>query len=92
MISDNMDNIRYRAVIRYLGLKGLTPKHIFEDMVVTVGENAPSYSMVKKWDAEFKRGRDSLEDDLRRRRPVAVTTQEAIGQIHDIIMADRHGV
>ena len=36
MVSDNMDNI-----------KGLTPKEIHEDMVVTLGENDPSYSMVK---------------------------------------------
>ena len=32
--------------INYLGLKGLTPKEIHEDMVVTLGEDAPSYSMV----------------------------------------------
>ena len=47
MVSDKRD-ISHRAVIRYLGLKGLTPKEIHEDMVVTLGENAPSYSMVKK--------------------------------------------
>ena len=45
--------------------------------------------MVKKWDAEFKCGRESLEDDPRKRRPVTVTTQETIAKIHDIIMADR---
>ena len=28
--------------------EGLTPKEIHEDMVVTLGENAPSYSMVKR--------------------------------------------
>ena len=62
MVSDNMDNIRHC----YLGLSGLTPKEIHEDMVVKLGENAPSYSMVKKWVAEFKR----LEDDPYPRRPV----------------------
>ena len=39
-------------------------------MVVTLGENAHSYSLVKKWDTEFKRDRDSLEDDPRQRRLV----------------------
>ena len=57
-----MDNINHRAYIRYLSLKGLTPKEIHEDMVVTLGENAPSYSLVKKWDAEFKRGRRPLSE------------------------------
>lgn len=48
----------------------LSPKEVQEDMVATPGEGAPSYSTVKKWAAEFKRGRGSLEDDL-----VTVTTQ-----------------
>ena len=42
--------------IRYLDLKGLTPKKIHEDMVVTLGENVTSHNVVKKWEAEFKRG------------------------------------
>ena len=89
MVSDNMDNISHCVVIRYLGLKGLTHKEIHEDMVVKLGENAPLYSMMKKWAAEFKRDRECLEDDPRPRRSVTVTTQETIGKIHDIIMADR---
>ena len=82
-----MVNISHCVVIRYLGLLGLTPKEIHEDMVVTLGENTHSYSMVKKWDAEFNCGRDNLEDDPRRRL-VTVTTKEIIAKIHDIIMAD----
>ena len=78
-----MDIISHRAAIRYLGLKGLTPKEIHEDMVVKLRENAPSYSMVKTWAAKFKRGMESLEDDPRPRRPVTVTTQETITKIHD---------
>ena len=38
MVSDNMHNISHRAVIRYLGLKGLTYKEIHEDMVVILVE------------------------------------------------------
>ena len=34
-----MDNISHRAVIRYPGLTGLTPKEIHEDMVVTLGQD-----------------------------------------------------
>ena len=44
----NMDKVGHYAVIHYLDLKGLTPKKIHEDMVVTLGENALSYSMAKK--------------------------------------------
>ena len=88
MVSDNLDNISHRAVIRYLGLVGLTSKEIDKDMVVTLGKNSPPYTMVK-CDAELKRGRDNLEEDRCERRPVTVTTQETIAKIHDITTADR---
>jgi hypothetical protein len=32
-------------------------------MRTILGEPAPSYTTVKKWVAEFKRGRESIEDD-----------------------------
>ena len=84
-----MDNISHRAVIRYLGLKGLTPKEIHEDMVVTLEEHAPSYSIEKKWNVEIKRSRDSLEDEPRQRKLVTVTTQKTIAKIYGIIISDR---
>lgn len=84
-----MDNVANRSVIRYLCLKGLTPKEVHDDMVETLGAEAPSYSTVKKWAAEFKRGRESLEDDPRSGRPATVTTEESIDKIHDMILADR---
>ena len=64
MSSDNMD-ISQRAVIRYLGLKDLPPQETWWSNY--------ERSMVKKWAAEFKRGREILEDDPRPRRPVTVT-------------------
>ncbi|XP_028270394.1 histone-lysine N-methyltransferase SETMAR-like [Parambassis ranga] len=84
-----MDNVSLRAIIRYLGLKGLSPKEVHKDMVATLGAGAPSYSMVKKWAAEFKRGRENLEDEPRSGRPVTVTTQETIDKIRNIILTDR---
>ena len=38
------------------------PKEIHEDFMETLGKESP-YSTVKKWAAEFKRGRWSVEDD-----------------------------
>ena len=55
MVSDNKDKISHRAVIRYLSLKGLTHKE-------KLREDAPLYSMVKKWGTDFKRGRENLEE------------------------------
>jgi len=58
----NMDKFQKRAVIKYLFLKGMFGKAI-HDMLATLGDNAPVYSVVKIWLAEFKRGRNSVEDE-----------------------------
>ena len=58
-------------------------------MVATLGKDAPSYATVKRWVAEFKRGRQSLEDDPRPGRRVTVATPEIVNKVHDIVMTDR---
>jgi len=84
-----MDNYENRAVIRYLHKKGMTPKEIHDDMLSTLGTSAPSYATVKKWVAEFKRGRETLDDDPRSGRPRTSTTDEMVEKVHDMVMADR---
>ena len=49
-------------------------------MVVTLGKDALSYATVKRWVAEFKRGRQSLEDDPCPGRPVTVATPEMVNR------------
>ena len=71
--------INHHVVICYLGL----------DMMVKLGENVPSYSIMKKWAAKFKHVRESLEHNPCPRRSVTITTQETIAKFHDIIKADR---
>ena len=81
--------VRFRAVIDCLQNKELESKANYENLVNNCSENAPSYSVIKKWAAEFKRGRESLEDDHRCGRPVRVGTQENITKALDIVMRDR---
>jgi histone-lysine N-methyltransferase SETMAR len=47
------------------------------------------FSTIKKWAAEFKRGRTSLEDDPREGRPKSATTPEIIEQVLDMVLDDR---
>ena len=70
MVCDNMDNISHRVVIHYRDVTAFTPEKVNESMVVTLREDDPLYSMVKKWTAESKRGRESLEEDPNPKRPV----------------------
>ena len=84
-----MDKIWHCGVIKYLQKKRLTTKEIHADMVSTLGDDAPALLTVKKLAVEFKRGRESLEDDSRSGRPSTATTQENIDRIHQMVMNDR---
>ena len=73
--------VEYRTVIRYLHLKGKTGKDKHVELVYVYGSSATSYSQVKFWVAEFKRGRTSLEDEARSRLPVDATDEEMCNKV-----------
>ena len=56
-------NTEFIAVIKFLTKEGAKAKEIHWRMADVYGDSSPKYSTVAKWSAEFKRGRDSLEDD-----------------------------
>jgi histone-lysine N-methyltransferase SETMAR len=60
-----MDKIEYRAVIKFFVKEGLTPSEIHSKFIKVYEDSFPSFSTIKKWAAEFKRGSTSLEDDPR---------------------------
>ncbi|GFV54175.1 HTH_48 domain-containing protein [Trichonephila clavipes] len=84
-----MDKIEYRAVIRYLSLKGNMPTQIKDELDFVYGDSVPSFTTVKFWAAEFKRGRKSLGDDERSGRPNTATTDETIAKVHQMGLDDR---
>ena len=84
-----MEFSELRAVIKYLRIKGLTRKAVHEELTATLLEDAPSYSMVKKWYSEFAHGRTSTEDADRPGRPVDVTTPETVEKVLNLILSDR---
>ena len=62
--------VEYRAVIRYLYLKGKTGKEIHSELASVYGSSAPSYAQVEFWVGKFKHGKMSLEDEARSGRPL----------------------
>ncbi len=71
----NFENFEHRSVIKFLTKEGAAPKDIHQRLVNVYGDLAPSKTTVKKWAAEFKRGRESIEDDPHRRRLPKIALQ-----------------
>ena len=83
-------SIDIRAVIKFLTKEGAKAKEIHWRMAdVYGGDSSPKYSTVAKWSAEFKRGRDSLEDDTRPGRPAVVISQEMIDCVERLMLNNR---
>lgn len=81
--------VEKRSVINYLFSKYMGAKEIFDELTQTMANDCPSYSTVKSWVAEFRRGRKSTEDEERCGRPKTVVTPETVDRVHDMIIADR---
>ena len=81
--------VEYRAVIRYLYLKGKTGKEIHGNLTDVYGSSTPSYAQVKFWVGEFKSGRTSLEDEARSECPLDATNEEMCKKVRDLVYSDR---
>ena len=78
----DFNKIRYRTAMESLTLENV---QIHNRMIVVYGENAPSYATVKRWAAEFRRGRTSLEDG----RPSDAVCEENCHTVENIVMQNR---
>ena len=58
-------------------------KEIHDDMDKTLGKGSPCSFTVKKWVADFKRGRQNTDDDTWTGRPKAATTDTKMEGIID---------
>lgn len=80
--------IEHRAVIKFLTKQGKSQKIIHEEMVAVYQDSAPSLSTVQKWSSEFKRGRESIEDDPRSGGPVSALTEENVKKVEKLVLED----
>jgi len=53
------------------------------------GDPLPSMKTLRYWFNEFKHGCTSIFDEKRPGHPADVVTEEIVGKVHDIILADR---
>lgn len=88
-MASTVEKIGYRAVIHFLTRENVPPKEIYQRMVRVYGNECPSYTTVKHWAAETRRGRECLEDADRSGRPSSVITEENVQAIETLVMEDR---
>ena len=79
----------YRAVTRYLYLKGKTGQEIHCELTNVYGSSAPSNVQVKFWVGESKRSRMSLEDETRSGHPSDAIDEEMCNKVRDLVYSDR---
>jgi len=65
------------------------PNEIHSKFINVYGDSSLSFSTIKKWAAEFKRGCTSPEDDPYEGRPKSAPPPEITEQVHDMVLDDR---
>lgn len=58
-------------------------------MVTTLVYAVPALSTVQKWAAEFRRRRESLENDSMSGRPATATTEVNINRVYNLVLDDK---
>ncbi|KAG5328173.1 SETMR methyltransferase, partial [Acromyrmex charruanus] len=84
-----MKKNEFRAVIKHLHMKDLTPKEIKVELDNVHSTSAPAFATVYNWVNEFKRGRTSTCDTLCSGHSIEAATPEIIDKVHDIVLTDR---
>ncbi|XP_045449441.1 protein GVQW3-like [Melitaea cinxia] len=81
-----MEKIEYLTVIKFLTKQEKTPQTVFQEMSAVYRDSAPGKTMIYKWHALYKKGRDSIEDDSRLVRPIEATTPEIIEKVEKLVL------
>ena len=84
-----MDARAFFVVILHSFLEGLSAGQAKAHLDIVYDEKAPSYTMIKKWYAAFRRGERSLSDAARAGRPKAAADEEHVEKVREKIIGDR---
>ena len=89
-MEENLSREHKRLLIWYCFKRNLTIDQALEELHGVLGEACPSRSSIGAWYAEFRRERQSVEDEPRTGRPPTAVTEENINTVRDLIESDPH--
>lgn len=78
-----------RAILFYNWKRGLSASDCRIEMSGALGMDAPSKATICRWYNEFKRGKNSFEDDPRSGRPSTSVTDENIDAVRELVKDNR---
>ena len=81
--------VEYRSVIKFLVLEGHTCEEIFPRLQRVYQDNCPALCTVYKWIADFKRGRQSVEDNIEGRGRPEEIGQEKVNLCDQLVHENR---
>ena len=84
-----MDQKQFRVLILHCFLMGKNTVQAKQWLEKCYGNSSPSETTIKRWFADFKRGRRDTDDAERSGRPNEAVTSENIKKIHKIVLNDR---
>ena len=80
-----MQKCEYRSDIQIRFSLGCNAKTIYDELVLSKGDLAPSIRTVERWVAYFKKGGVDLEDDPRPGCPITASTKSNIELVRNAI-------
>ena len=84
----NITRDEIRVMIYYDYKKSLSQQECLESLQKTFGDSSASRATVYNWYAEFNRGRDHFEDELRAGRPRSAVILENIEAVRQLTTVD----
>lgn len=79
-----------RYYIKIRAKLGVAAVNIHNELVLALGDSAPSYRTVTRWVSEFESGREEVKDDPRSGRPVTTFTNANVERVRILIENDPH--